>query len=232
MQKYSIILLDVDNTLLDFTKSEHEAFNLTLDQYNLSSYHYLIDEYIKINEKLWQDFEKGLISKDELVNKRFELLFKDVNKNVDIIHFNRDFLLNLSKFPYYIEGAKELLESLKGKYILIGLSNGVSISFRRRLIATNLISYLDYTVVSEEAGYSKPDPRIFEYTFKKCGLNLEDKEKTIILGDSYSSDILGGINFKIDTCLFNPLNKVNKSNIKPTYEINKLSDFLNILEKR
>jgi 2-haloacid dehalogenase len=230
MGKYSILLLDIDNTILDFSKSEDEAFYLTLDQYNMSMYHYLINPYKEINSKLWSDFEKGLVSKDDLVNLRFELLFKDVNSNVDIFHFNRDFLLNLGNFPYYVEGAKELLEVLKNKYVLIGISNGVSYAFRKRLQTTNLESYLNYTVVSEEAKYSKPDVRIFEYTFNKCGLLIEDKEKTIILGDSLSSDILGGINFNIDTCYYNPKRKENNTKIKPTYEIHNILEFLKIIE--
>lgn len=230
MGKYQVIFLDIDNTLLDFSSSEEKSFCLTLDQYNLNEYHHLYPLYKDINEQLWIEFEKGTLDKDFIVIERFNSLFSLYNLKIDLERFNRDFLLNLAKFPILIDNAINLLDKLKGKYYLIAISNGVSFAFRRRLFKANIITYFDNIVTSEEAGFSKPDPKIFEYVLKKSNLLDVNKEKCIILGDSFSSDIKGGINFNIDTCFYNPSNNINETLIKPTFVIKDLMEFIDVIE--
>lgn len=77
--------------------------------------------------------------------------------------------------------------------------------------------YFETIVISEEISISKPNPKIFEHTLKNK--NFFDKNKVLIVGDSLSSDIQGGINFGIDTCLYNPNKIINNTSIKSTYEI-------------
>lgn len=231
MSKYEVLFLDVDNTLLDFTQAEKYSFIYTLNQYNLSEYYNLASTYKDINEKLWKDFEKGLVDKDFLVVERFNILFKSLNLNVNTKRFDHDFQLNLSNFPLVIDGTYELLDKLKDKYKLIAISNGVSYSFRRRMFKSGLIDYFDNVITSEEARISKPDVKIFEYACRKSNIENIDKSKFIILGDSLTSDIQGGINFNIDTCYFNKDKVINNTRIKPTYEINNLIEFIDILNK-
>ena len=101
---------------------------------------------------------------------------------------------------------------------------------KKELFKANIITYFDNIVTSEEAGFSKPDPKIFEYVLKKSNLLDVNKEKCIILGDSLSSDIKGGINFNIDTCFYNPSNNINETLIKPTFVIKDLMEFIDVIE--
>ena len=95
------------------------------------------------------------------------------------------------------------------------------IRIRKSIIA----KYFDDIVISEEVMVSKPDPKIFEHALLS-NINHTDKSNVLIVGDSLTSDIQGGINFGIDTCWFNPNNIVNKTGIKSTYEISNLMDLL------
>ena len=56
-----------------------------------------------------------------------------------------------------------------------------------------------------------------------------DKKQTVIIGDSLTSDILGGQLAGIDTIWFNPKKK-NSGEIQPTYEIERLQQLLPLLQ--
>ena len=64
------------------------------------------------------------------------------------------------------------------------------------------MTYFDKVFVSEDAGHQKPEKEYFDYVVDN--IPETDKNKMLIIGDSQSSDILGGINSGIKTCWFNP----------------------------
>lgn len=123
-------------------------------------------------------------------------------------------------------GALEVLEQLS-HYRLVIMTNGFGEVQTSRLKNSDLDQHFDHIVISEEAGYQKPDPGIFEFAFSEIG--VEAKENAIIVGDSLTSDIQGGINYGIDTIWFNPSAKKNESAVEPTFEIRDLVEIIDIV---
>lgn len=133
----------------------------------------------------------------------------------------------LAKDPKEIMGAKELLCYLRKENKRIFLAtNGVANVQNRRLQETGMESFFENVYISEQLGYEKPDSKFFRYIFEDAKILPQE---TIMVGDSLSSDILGGKNFGIDTIWFNPFRKMNTTDAVPTYEIKDLLEISHVI---
>jgi 2-haloacid dehalogenase len=226
---YKLILLDADGTLFDYDKAEEAALKKTLThigvEENLSEIH---KRYRIINADLWRRLEQGTISKDELRYKRFNILLKEFHISCRAEEFSTYYLERLGEGCFLLDGAEELCRELSVNYPLVILTNGMKEVQLSRLGNSSIKDFIDDIVISEEIGVSKPHPSIFEYTLNK--LKHEKKEDVLMIGDSLTSDIQGGINFGIDTCWYNPENRENKSWVEPTYRITSLKEIKGILD--
>ncbi|KOA18336.1 pyrimidine 5'-nucleotidase YjjG [Clostridium homopropionicum DSM 5847] len=226
--KYKLIIFDADETLLDFSKAEEYAFKNTMEYFNKeyeTEYHF--NTYKEINKNIWGEFEKELITAEELKEERFRRLFNKLNMNLDTKEVNGKYIDNLCQGCFILDGALELLNDLKGKFKLVLITNGLTTVQDARIRRSQIGEFFDSVVISEEVGVAKPNPGIFEFAFKKAGHN--NKETALIVGDSLTSDIKGGANFGIDTCWFNPKHLENTTEIKPVYEIHSLNQLKDIL---
>ncbi|MGG0665050.1 YjjG family noncanonical pyrimidine nucleotidase [Viridibacillus arvi] len=230
MKKYQTLLFDVDDTLLDFGAAEKEALYLLFKDQKLPLTKEIEERYKEINQGLWSSFENGEIDRDEVVNTRFALLFKEYGKEVDGALLERNYRIHLDEGHQLIEGALELITSLQDKYNLYIVTNGVSKTQDKRLRASGLHTLFKDIFVSEDTGFQKPMKEYFDYVFARIP-NLV-KENTLIIGDSLSSDIKGGQLANIDTCWFNPHMKLNNTEIMPTYQIQKLDELYQILDSK
>ncbi len=224
---FDIVLFDADNTLLDFTKNEQKAFFEAFAKEGIVPDQEMFRRYREINSGYWSMLEQGQITKERLLVERFERLFAEYHIELDAELFNSSYLNCLSFGSSLIEGAVELLESLQGKVRLAMVTNAVSATQHSRLKRAQIDQYFEVIVVSEESGYEKPDPAIFEYTFAKLG--NPDISRTIIVGDSLGADIVGGNRAGIATCWFNPHHKQAPPDIKIDYTVDKLMDIVNIV---
>ncbi|MGF9978071.1 YjjG family noncanonical pyrimidine nucleotidase [Viridibacillus arvi] len=225
--KYEIILFDVDDTLFDFSKSEKNALHKTFVEFGLPTG--LVDyeaTYKEISMMLWRDLEQGLITLPKLGVERFKRLFHTHDLEIHADKFSSVYLGYLGKEIHPIQGAVEVCDNLSGCRLSI-ITNGFKDVQISRIGGSPLSNTFEHIFISEEIGFQKPEKGIFDYAFSK--LQITDKEKVLIVGDSLTSDIQGGINYGIDTCWFNPHFKENKIGIKPTYEIHELADLLNIV---
>lgn len=225
--KYEVILFDVDDTLFDFGMTEKEALQKTFQAYGISTplADYL-PTYKEISSVLWRELEQGITTLPELGEQRFKRLFQALGLTIDGAAFNRDYLVNLGKEVHLTKGAVELCSHLSD-YRLVIITNGFDAVQKSRIGGSPLCNSFECLVTSEEAGFQKPDKGIFDYVFSQLGMT--DKSKVLIVGDSLTSDIQGGINYGIDTCWFNPHRKQNRLGIKPTYEIHDLMELLDHL---
>lgn len=227
MDKYKTILLDADGTFLDFKKSENQALKHTFKKYNIPFTDQIKERYEQINSSLWKEFELGLIDKKTVIYSRFINLFKEFDMNVDGITFEDDYQEALGNESYLLPDAYEILSSLSTKYDLYVVTNGVSYTQHNRLNKSGVKSFFKDVFVSEDIGYQKPMKEYFQYCFER--IENFQLEKTLIIGDSLSSDIQGGINMGIDTCWIHDKNQHNEKNLPITYEINNLNDLKKIL---
>ncbi len=166
--------------------------------------------------------EQGRITLKELKTERFKRLFMHHGLDMDAEVFGQTYLNNLGKEVHLIGGVTEMLSSLTGSKLAI-LTNGFKDVQLARIGGSVLKNSFEAIITSEETGYQKPQAEIFEYTFNK--LQLTDKSRVLMIGDSLSSDIQGGNNFGIDTCWFNPQQKINLTTAIPTYEIQNWNEF-------
>lgn len=227
--KYEIILFDADDTLFDFKKTEREAFKNTMLEFDIEydeNYHLKI--YQEINTAIWKEFEEGLITQKKLKVERFKRLSDRLNAEFDENKFAKAYIKHLSNGSFLFEESAELIESLHKDYTLAIITNGLTDVQNKRIGQSIIAKYFENIIISEEVNVSKPDPKIFEYTLNSIGHT--DKNKVLIVGDSLTSDIQGGINFGIDTCWYNSNEIDNKSEVTPTYNISSLMELMDILK--
>jgi len=226
---YKIVLIDLDNTLLNFDKAEIEAFKKIVRDYNIVYDAKLYKKYKKINEEYWLNFEKGFISKEKLVIERFKKTFENIKTNIDYEVLNSKFLNYLSEIIFYEDNCLEILEYLQKKYEIIIVTNGVISVQNKRLKISGIDKYIDGVVYSEEAGFNKPRVEYFNFVFKKYNLSSFKKEDLIIIGDSLGSDIQGANNMKIDCIWYNNKKSTINYDLNINYIITSLEDIKSIL---
>lgn len=227
MIQYQTLLFDLDDTLLDFNQAENQALDKLFTELQLPLTDDMKETYKMFNSGLWRAHEEGKIGRDELVNTRFAIFFDHYGKTVDGAEYERKYRGYLDDGHQLIDGALELIQDLVNKYHLYIVTNGIFTTQEKRLKESGLAPYFRQVFVSEEVGYQKPRKEFFDYVFQTIG--KVDLEKTLIIGDSLTSDIKGGEQASIDTCWFNPHHKENNIDVLPTYEIRKLWELSEIL---
>lgn len=222
---YKALLVDLDNTLLDFNKAEERALTTTLLRYGLNDTKEIKEEFKKINSKYWMLFEKGEISKEDLLVQRFKDFFEKYIPNPKAKEINTFYLNQLAESGDLVVHALETLETIKDKVKIYPVTNGVYNTQVRRLEKSGLNKFFEKIFVSEKIGYQKPKKEFFDYVFNNIEYN---KDEVLLLGDSLTADIIGGINYGIDTCWYNT-NHLS-SNLKITYVIDDLLDLIKLIK--
>lgn len=224
---YQTLLFDLDDTLLDFKAAEKYAITILLEETGVEPVIENIQQYSKINQRFWNLFEKGKIDRNTVLTQRFEDFFGIHGQTVDGAEMDHRFRSHLEEGHFLIEGSMELLDELKQSFELYAVTNGVSKTQYRRLTDSGLMPYFKNIFVSEDTGYQKPMPEYFDYVFHR--IPNFSHSNALIIGDSLTSDITGGNVAGIDSCWFNPDKKSNLLTIKPTYQIQRLSELHAIL---
>lgn len=222
------IFLDLDDTLLDFHLAEHIAIRATFDEMGVPSDDKTIARYSVINRSCWERLERGEWTRAEVLVGRFKLLFTELGVNADPVATQAMYEDKLCIGHYFLPGAEKLLDDLYGRYKLYITSNGTARVQDSRIESSGIAKYFDGIYVSQRVGADKPSPVFFERVFSDIGdIN---KSEAIIVGDSLTSDIMGGINAGILTCYFNPKKRPPREDIKPDYEIGSLDELIPLLE--
>ena len=223
---YDTLLFDLDGVILDFTKAEELSFRETFRAYGIQVTPELFAQYRELNHRRWQAYEKGLIDNEECTVGRFRELFSEMRFHADAKQFALDYQKGLGRGHFLMPHAREVLETLSLKFRLYVVTNGVSSTARDRLLGTDTEKYFQKLFISEELGAQKPSLEYFEKV--EAGIPAFDRAKTLLVGDTLSSDIRGAVNAGIDCCWVNPLHKENDTEIVPTYEIENLRELLKL----
>lgn len=227
---YHYIFFDLDNTLWDYQENAKLAIRAIFDKYELYK---LINDielftrvYYRINDKLWASYRKGQLGKEQLRVARFNLALKEFNiKDVRLAKaINEDYMLLCSRSNALVKGTVEVLNYLSDKYSLNILTNGFKDTQYTKLKTSGIFHFFNKIFTSDKTGYAKPDLRIFQKAVS--ALNAK-KEECLMIGDDYEVDIISAMSFGIDQVYYNP--QKNKVKIKPTYEINLLTEIVSIL---
>lgn len=227
MIKY--VLIDLDDTILDFKMSEKVALTKTLSQLGVDVNEQIVNKYSTYNISQWKRLELGEITREEVKINRYRLLFDYMGVDLSPELATKMYEDYLAQGHYFIDGAKELLEKIYNDYELYLVSNGSKRVQQGRLKSAAISQMFKEIFVSEDVGIEKPSIDFFNYVFSR--IQNFDKAEAIIIGDSLSSDIKGGINAGIKTIWFNPKHNVNNSNLKPDFEIDSLKKLPDLLRK-
>lgn len=222
--KYSYVLFDADETLFKFDilagmTRMFKAYNIEFTQADYAHYQ-------KTNKQLWLDYQDGKISADYLQVTRFNEWAAKLD--VPAKELNDAFLDAMAQICEPLPGAVELLNKLKPHAKLGIITNGFARLQTVRLEHTGLKEVFDWLVISELVGIAKPNKAIFEHTFELMG--NPDKSQILMVGDTASSDILGGNNVGIDTCWLQHPGELLPEGVTPTYTIATLEQLQSILK--
>ncbi|EEX75560.1 YjjG family noncanonical pyrimidine nucleotidase [Leptotrichia hofstadii] len=236
---YKLVLIDLDDTLFDYSKTEKEAFRRTFEELGFfveselgqkkkeEIYEKIKDRYKDVNLQLWKDLEKGAVDKDRLKVVRFEKIIEEFDLKYNPYEMSELYLKKLGEGIFPFEATEKLCEYLHSKYKVGIVTNGIKEVQHSRIENSAISKYIDKIIISDEVGVNKPDKRIFEYAINY--FEIMDKSEVIMIGDSLGADIKGGQNAGIDTCWVNLRNNVNDTGIVPKYEVNKLEKLFEIL---
>lgn len=188
------LLFDADNTLYDFQATEKAALGRLFGEYGISWS--LVDIYHEGNRRCWRMFEEGAMTIEELEPARFRMFFEAIGIAEDPIEAGRLYSKYLGEEGIMLPGAIELLEKLYGRYSLSIVTNGIADVQRERIRRSDTGRFFDNVFISQEIGFSKPDPRFFSFVLNALGA---EKESCLVIGDSLTSDIKGARDSGIDS---------------------------------
>lgn len=224
--QYTTVLIDVDDTLLDFDKTAHQTFVTLFKKWGLPYNDGIYATYVAINNALWQRYEWGELTKQQVLQTRFTVLFSQMDIPADGLAFEKEFQPMLAMGHAEMAGATQLLQYLAPKYGIYAVTNGAG-SQATRLKSAGMDRYLRGVFASEQVGVGKPSRAFFDHCFGEIG--EEHRQSAIIIGDSLTSDMRGGINAGITTCWFNPHGLPNPYEFTCDYEVRTLAEIQEIL---
>ena len=222
------LFLDLDDTILDFHKAERIALSKTLRDFGVEPTEEVLALYHKINLWHWEQLEKGKLTRDEVQVGRFAALFRELGVSADAVRCTRSYEGNLAVGHYFLPGAEEAVANLSQKYRLFLASNGTASVQAGRLTSANLYRFFETVFISQELCFNKPAKEFFDACFAR--IPDFDPKKAVMVGDSLTSDILGGKNAGITTVWVNPERRLPHPEIVPDYEIESLAQLEALLE--
>ena len=221
------ILFDLDDTILDFHRCEAVALSETLSSMGIEPTPAVLRRYSVINDAHWKALERGELRREQVLTGRFHVLFRELGVEADIFEAQARYEDLLSRQHFFLPGARELLDTLQGRYELDLISNGTAVVQDRRLAESGLIPCFKHIFISQRLGCDKPSPAFFDACF--AAMPGKQRQECVVVGDSLTSDILGGINAGIRTIWYNPRHLAPSGGIVPDYECHALPELPTLL---
>lgn len=225
---YSWLWFDADGTLFDYNRAEAAALRNTFHSLTLPFEDSYLEVYRKINHGLWQALERQEITQAVLRYRRFELLMEAIQMGGSPEQLSFAYVEQLSICSELMEETYEVLQAFHEKSQIAIVTNGLQAVQRGRLENSTIKNFISELIISEEIGAAKPGRAFFDAAFARCGHPA--KSEVLIIGDSLTSDIQGGLDYGIDTCWYNPTGEVQPEGVKITYEIKRLHELLEVVE--
>ena len=223
------ILWDVDGTLLDFAAAEKAAIQKLFGEFGLGECpDDMAARYSVLNDGYWKRLERGEITKAEVLVGRYRDFFSELGIDPALAEpFNARYQIALGDTVVYRDDSLNLVKSLHGKVKQYVVSNGTVIAQTKKLERSHLGEWMDGIFLSEQLGAEKPSPRFFEQVF--AALPDIPKEDMLIVGDSLTSDMQGGLNAGVPTCWYNPKGLPRPEGMAIDFEIQDLHQIFELL---
>ncbi len=217
MDSIKHIFFDLDHTLWDFDKNSEEALTDIYAELNLnlkvSSFERFLKKYREINQRYWNLYRQNLVTKEQVRDGRFidALTFFKFENAIELGHKMSQLYVSTSPyktnlFPF----THQVLRQLKSKYKLHIITNGFVEVQHIKLSKSNLTDYFDVVVCSEETGHKKPHKSVFDLAMKLANTTANE---SVMIGDSYEADVMGGLRAGMKAIWFNPENQHSKKEL-------------------
>lgn len=226
------IFLDLDDTVLDFTKAERIAVARTLEEFGLKAEDRVLDRYHILNLYQWKQLEKGLITREQVKVRRYENLFSEFGIEADAAAAAATYEKNLGIGHYFIPGAEAFLKWAAERYSLHMVSNGTATVQDQRIENAGIAGYFKGIYISEKLGKNKPSKEFFDLVFENIISDIDCKfsvRDSIIIGDSLTSDIKGGNGVGLRSVWFNMRGEKNDTDIIPDYTVKNFDELKGLL---
>lgn len=225
---YPWLFFDADGTLFDFNGAEATAFRNAFDLLKVPFEESYLDTYQTINRDLWQALERDDITPAVLRVRRFELLLEALQLEGSADDLNVVYVEQLGLYTLLLDGAYEVLETLYKSSRIAIVTNGLKAVQRSRMSHSTIQPFITELIISEEVGAAKPHPAFFDAAFARTG--NPPKSDVLLIGDSLTSDMKGGVDYGIDTCWYNPTGERKPDEFAVTYEIQHLRELFEIID--
>ncbi len=226
-KRFDIVLLDADETIFDFQKAEAYSLKLMLESFSIGYTDERLALYSDINLQMWKALERGEVTREKLKTLRFEKFFSEIGvSDIDCVEVNDRYLTNLSNSTFMIDGAPQFVRELHTYCKIYLATNGLTKAQTGRFSKSEVKDCIDGVFISEQIGFAKPDKAYFDFIFDS--INVTDKSRVIMLGDSLTSDMQGGRNAGITTCRYNRDGEIVNSDLCD-YQITQYDEFFDIL---
>jgi putative hydrolase of the HAD superfamily len=231
MKKYKHIFFDLDRTLWDLEANSSDTLQGMYDRHQLKergipSFEIFITEYKKINYQLWDDYREGKVSKEFLRDERFNRTLRlfGIDDHTLAEKLGSDYVYYSPRQTKMFPNTLNTLEYLESRYQLHIITNGFEEVQQVKMECSGLNKFFDKVITSEQAGFKKPSPEIFEYAVQQAGANKED---SLMIGDDFAVDIVGASKYGMDQVFFNIHEE--KHELNPTHMIKDLKELIEIL---
>lgn len=222
------LLWDVDGTLLDFDYSMRCSLQKCFHTIGRPITEEMVRRYSQINDGYWNRLERGEITKAELLVGRFRDFFDEYGlTGIDEDAFLKEFQSGLGHYYAFRDDSLTVVKVLQGRCRQYVVTNGVAATQMTKLKLSGLFEAMDGIFISETIGCAKPGRAFFDYCLEQ--VEEKDRERILIIGDSMTSDIQGGIQAGIRTCWYNPGGKPHIYDYKADYEIAVLQQIYEVL---
>lgn len=224
---YRLILFDLDNTLLDFSRTQSASFAAIVARFGLDGEGgALYSRYEVFSTECWRLHEQGELSKEALRTERWRLTLASAKAD-QLSHEDlaEAYLDELPRHTFHVEGALEVCRALSQRATLGVVTNGFESVQHRRLAASPLAEHISFLLTSEAVGVPKPGRELFDRALERGAASIED---TVMIGDTLASDIAGANGLSMDSVWFNPSSAPPAPDIPATHTVSRLSELLQL----
>ena len=226
------VFLDIDDTLLDFEAFARATMEEGFRRFNLPAYQpYMYDVFDRVSDVLWKKIERGEMQRSDLIDVRWQTIFAELGISCDARAFEEFFLSQLPLSAIPVEGAGEIVNWLAPRCLLCAASNGIYEEQKGRLQRAGWLDCFHMLFISEDIGVQKPSPDFF--TRSVARLNAQPvpeyrfpvlPHEILMVGDSLTSDMRGGIGSGLRTCLFDRRGSGIPADMPIDYRISRLAE--------